>query len=37
VEMRVVLNEMPRPHLECLQFLVFHLNQIISHPTAKVR
>jgi hypothetical protein len=35
-EIRACLNELPRAHLECIQFLVFHLAQVVSHPTAKV-
>lgn len=36
-EIRACLNELPRAHLECVQFLIFHLAQIVDHPTAKVR
>lgn len=36
-EIRACLNELPRAHLECVQFLIFHLAQIVEHPTTKVR
>ncbi|KAF2762273.1 RhoGAP-domain-containing protein [Pseudovirgaria hyperparasitica] len=36
VEIRNVLNDLPKPHFECLQFLIFHLAQVTTKPETKM-